>query len=304
MRVEGDSETNTSSALPESECVHVNVSASVTASPSSSTVASPSGKRSRDPEDEVYVDNVHSHKRSLSEMMASSSNGLSVGDSLLENLMDSPARSESMFYYLRYCESNTCSPSPSQTDSQPTIPVSFYRCMISKITAGGDEAQTKTKTKKKKKREARFAFMTRTEIDHLDDGYRWRKYGQKAVKNSPFPRSYYRCTSASCNVKKRVERCMGDPAFVTTYEGQHIHSTPSAAPTRIPYFNYNLNPTTYAPAMVQGGLNCHLTTFVIIGCTMGASVWYLYHLMSHNSLFGVLNDLTKLSIQTHLLPHI
>lgn len=31
--------------------------------------------------------------------------------------------------------------------------------------------------------------MTKSEVDHLEDGYRWRKYGQKAVKNSPFPRS-------------------------------------------------------------------------------------------------------------------
>ncbi|KAL4572183.1 hypothetical protein LXL04_018952 [Taraxacum kok-saghyz] len=149
------------------------------------------------------------------------------------------------------------SPNSSSLSSPHDAAKPLKQCMISKKTIGGDEAQTKTKTKtkKKKEREARFAFMTRTEIDHLDDGYRWRKYGQKAVKNSPFPRSYYRCTSASCNVKKRVERCMGDPAFVvTTYEGQHIHPIPSAAPTRIPYFNYSLNPTTYAPAMDHGGL--------------------------------------------------
>ena len=43
----------------------------------------------------------------------------------------------------------------------------------------------------KRARQPRFAFMTKTEIDHLEDGYRWRKYGQKAVKNSPFPR-YHR----------------------------------------------------------------------------------------------------------------
>lgn len=30
--------------------------------------------------------------------------------------------------------------------------------------------------------------MTKSEVDHLEDGYRWRKYGQKAVKNSPYPR--------------------------------------------------------------------------------------------------------------------
>lgn len=40
----------------------------------------------------------------------------------------------------------------------------------------------------KKEREARVAFMTKSEVDHLEDGYRWRKYGQKAVKNSPYPR--------------------------------------------------------------------------------------------------------------------
>lgn len=40
-------------------------------------------------------------------------------------------------------------------------------------------------------------------------------------------RSYYRCTSASCNVKKRVERSYTDPSIVvTTYEGQHTHPSP------------------------------------------------------------------------------
>ncbi|TKY52443.1 WRKY transcription factor 23 [Spatholobus suberectus] len=83
------------------------------------------------------------------------------------------------------------------------------------------------KTNQKRQREPRFAFMTKSEVDHLEDGYRWRKYGQKAVKNSPFPRSYYRCTSVSCNVKKRVERSFTDPSVVvTTYEGQHTHSSP------------------------------------------------------------------------------
>ncbi|XP_074316009.1 uncharacterized protein LOC141652442 [Silene latifolia] len=84
-----------------------------------------------------------------------------------------------------------------------------------------------TKQTQKRQREPRVAFMTRSEVDHLEDGYRWRKYGQKAVKNSPFPRSYFRCTSAACNVKKRVERSFNDPSIVmTTYEGQHTH--PSA----------------------------------------------------------------------------
>ncbi|KAK8551430.1 hypothetical protein V6N13_119892 [Hibiscus sabdariffa] len=56
---------------------------------------------------------------------------------------------------------------------------------------GGESSKkgNKAKTKgEKKQREPRFAFMTKSEVDHLEDGYRWRKYGQKAVKNSPYPR--------------------------------------------------------------------------------------------------------------------
>ncbi|ONK68555.1 uncharacterized protein A4U43_C05F13180 [Asparagus officinalis] len=80
----------------------------------------------------------------------------------------------------------------------------------------------------KRQREPRFAFMTKSEVDHLEDGYRWRKYGQKAVKNSPYPRSYYRCTTQKCTVKKRVERSYQDPSIViTTYEGQHTHQSPA-----------------------------------------------------------------------------
>ncbi|XP_073026196.1 WRKY transcription factor 71-like [Primulina eburnea] len=84
------------------------------------------------------------------------------------------------------------------------------------------------KKREKKQREPRFAFMTKSEIDQLEDGYRWRKYGQKAVKNSPYPRSYYRCTTPKCPVKKRVERSFQDPSIVvTTYEGQHNHHVPA-----------------------------------------------------------------------------
>ncbi|KAF8401365.1 hypothetical protein HHK36_012317 [Tetracentron sinense] len=109
----------------------------------SESSSSPNGKRFRDPEDEVYVDNLHSHKRYLSEIMASSLNGLKVGDPLPENLMESPARSESMGYPRdeissqyspmsedyedsRYCGTpiNTSSVQP---DSLPTSPVSPYR---------------------------------------------------------------------------------------------------------------------------------------------------------------------------------
>ncbi|KAL2504605.1 putative WRKY transcription factor 13 [Abeliophyllum distichum] len=78
---------------------------------------------------------------------------------------------------------------------------------------------------RRKVREPRFCFKTMSDVDVLDDGYKWRKYGQKVVKNTQHPRSYYRCTQDNCHVKKRVERLSEDPRMViTTYEGRHIHS--------------------------------------------------------------------------------
>nr|XP_017181314.2 WRKY transcription factor 28-like isoform X4 [Malus domestica] len=102
-----------------------------------------------------------------------------------------------------------------------------------KLRSDGDDEDkskkgSKAKKKEKRKREPRFAFLTKSEVDHLEDGYRWRKYGQKAVKNSPYPRSYYRCTTQKCIVKKRVERSFQDSSTViTTYEGQHNHQCPA-----------------------------------------------------------------------------
>ncbi|KAL2470936.1 putative WRKY transcription factor 33 [Abeliophyllum distichum] len=78
-------------------------------------------------------------------------------------------------------------------------------------------------------REPRVVVQTISDIDILDDGYRWRKYGQKVVKGNPNPRSYYKCTSQGCPVRKHVERASHDPrAVVTTYEGKHNHNVPAA----------------------------------------------------------------------------
>ncbi|KAG8078459.1 hypothetical protein GUJ93_ZPchr0007g4031 [Zizania palustris] len=56
------------------------------------------------------------------------------------------------------------------------------------------------------------------------DGYKWRKYGQKSIKNNPHPRSYYKCTSSRCSAKKHVEKSTDDPdMLIVTYEGSHHH---------------------------------------------------------------------------------
>ncbi|XP_042480673.1 probable WRKY transcription factor 43 isoform X2 [Macadamia integrifolia] len=110
----------------------------------------------------------------------------------------------------------------------PVVPVSSTVSASSVDGSQGEEENKgcKDKGKLSKTRKAirpRFAFQTRSADDILDDGYRWRKYGQKAVKNSNYP-SYYRCTHHTCNVKKQVQRLSKDTSIVvTTYEGIHNH---------------------------------------------------------------------------------
>ncbi|KAF2299405.1 hypothetical protein GH714_031846 [Hevea brasiliensis] len=88
--------------------------------------------------------------------------------------------------------------------------------------------------------EPKIIVQTRSEVDLLDDGYRWRKYGQKVVKGNPHPRSYYKCTSAGCNVRKHVERAAADSkAVITTYEGKHNHDVPAARNSSHNTANYN-----------------------------------------------------------------
>lgn len=54
-----------------------------------------------------------------------------------------------------------------------------------------DRNKEKRKASRISRRKAgppRVEFQTKSSEDLLDDGYRWRKYGQKSVKNSIFPR--------------------------------------------------------------------------------------------------------------------
>jgi WRKY transcription factor 33 len=114
-------------------------------------------------------------------------------------------------------------------------------------------------------REPRVVVQTMSDIDILDDGYRWRKYGQKVVKGNPNPRSYYKCTTAGCPVRKHVERASNDlRAVITTYEGKHNHDVPAARGSAAAALyratpppqasNAGMMPTTAQPSSyLQGG---------------------------------------------------
>ncbi|KAK3121345.1 hypothetical protein QOZ80_8BG0651170 [Eleusine coracana subsp. coracana] len=62
------------------------------------------------------------------------------------------------------------------------------------------------------------------------DEYSWRKYGQKPIKGSPFPRGYYRCSTVKgCPARKHVERDAAEPnTLIVTYENEHRHHDAAA----------------------------------------------------------------------------
>ncbi|KAH9613278.1 hypothetical protein KSS87_019606 [Heliosperma pusillum] len=64
------------------------------------------------------------------------------------------------------------------------------------------------------------------EVTHLsDDGFAWRKYGQKEILNAKHPRNYYRCThkhEQNCVATKKVQQISENPTkYLVTYIGNH-----------------------------------------------------------------------------------
>ncbi|KAB2613485.1 WRKY transcription factor 1-like [Pyrus ussuriensis x Pyrus communis] len=69
----------------------------------------------------------------------------------------------------------------------------------------------------------------------LDDGYHWRKYGQKHVKGNSYVRSYYRCTHPKCEVKRQVERKQSGQITDTIYFGEHEHPKVQSVPAAVSF---------------------------------------------------------------------
>uniref|UniRef100_A0A1J3G890 Putative WRKY transcription factor 70 n=1 Tax=Noccaea caerulescens TaxID=107243 RepID=A0A1J3G890_NOCCA len=68
----------------------------------------------------------------------------------------------------------------------------------------------------------------------LEDEFSWRKYGQKEILNTKFPRSYFRCThkySKGCKATKQVQKLELEPKmFNITYIGNHTCNTNEITP--------------------------------------------------------------------------
>ncbi|KAG5605352.1 hypothetical protein H5410_026844 [Solanum commersonii] len=62
-----------------------------------------------------------------------------------------------------------------------------------------------------------------------NDKWAWRKYGQKSIKGSPFPRNYFKCsTSGSYKAMKIIEKSLkNENYFLVSYSDEHNHDPPT-----------------------------------------------------------------------------
>ncbi|XP_061364491.1 probable WRKY transcription factor 69 [Gastrolobium bilobum] len=107
-------------------------------------------------------------------------------------------------------------------------------------STSGDDSKTEASSPKKrrgiKKRVATIPIngvdgsKSKGETYPPSDSWAWRKYGQKPIKGSPYPRAYYRCSSSKgCPARKQIERSRVDPTMlIVTYACDHNHSLPAA----------------------------------------------------------------------------
>ncbi|KAI4319735.1 hypothetical protein MLD38_033299 [Melastoma candidum] len=129
-------------------------------------------------------------------------------DSVPENTPDSPSSGD---------EARTAPSAPS-----PKKRKGLQKRVISvPITGGGGDHQGEGGSNKMKGEGSSFP---------PSDSWAWRKYGQKPIKGSPYPRGYYRCSSSKgCPARKQVERSRSDPTMLlVTYSSDHNHPVPAA----------------------------------------------------------------------------
>ncbi|KAL1371893.1 hypothetical protein HN51_002090 [Arachis hypogaea] len=112
------------------------------------------------------------------------------------------------------------------------------RCHDATLSSGkatsssSSQCHCSKRRKSRVKRVVRMAAISSRIADIPGDEYSWRKYGQKPIKGSPYPRSYYKCSSVrGCPARKHVERAQDDPnTLIVTYEGDHRHTQTQPQP--------------------------------------------------------------------------
>nr|XP_043626394.1 WRKY transcription factor WRKY51-like [Erigeron canadensis] len=131
-------------------------------------------------------------------------------------------------------------PAPSFSAKKPPLPSSHRRrngTDSPSVSVSRPACHCCKRRKSEIRRKVKKIPITGSKVDSIPaDDYTWKKYGQKKVEGSPFPRVYYKCNSAKgCPARKRVEVVVADSKMlVVTYDREHRHHhTPTPLPTPV-----------------------------------------------------------------------
>ncbi|CAH8360146.1 unnamed protein product [Eruca vesicaria subsp. sativa] len=105
-----------------------------------------------------------------------------------------------------------------------------HGCLLANGSRADHIRIPESKAKSKKNQQKRVVELVKEDnLLSQSDAWAWRKYGQKPIKGSPYPRSYYRCSSSKgCLARKQVERNPQNPEkFTITYTNEHDHEIPT-----------------------------------------------------------------------------
>ncbi|CAL4894081.1 unnamed protein product [Urochloa decumbens] len=119
---------------------------------------------------------------------------------------------------------------PGKQELARQIICSIDRARTSLRGAGTGDGNSKGRTAKCKRRARGGEARARVVSSGMDDGYAWRKYGEKSIQDHRNPRFYFRCAykgELGCGARKQVERADDDPSlFHVTYFGDHTPACP------------------------------------------------------------------------------
>ncbi|KAK1418372.1 hypothetical protein QVD17_27515 [Tagetes erecta] len=130
-------------------------------------------------------------------------------------------------------------PAPTFSSRKPPLPSTHRkRCSadrpVNSLHRSGSGCHCCKRRKIGSKREIRKVPIIGSKVTSIPaDDYSWKKYGEKKIDGSPYPRVYYKCSTGNgCPARKRVELSKGDSKMLlVTYAGEHRHHIP---PTPVP----------------------------------------------------------------------
>ncbi|XP_028800497.1 probable WRKY transcription factor 27 [Neltuma alba] len=122
------------------------------------------------------------------------------------------------------------------------------------MTLPNTQAAQAIRSRKRKSQQKRMVCHVTAE-NLTADSWAWRKYGQKPIKGSPYPRNYYRCSSSKgCGARKQVERSNTEPdMFIVAYTGEHTHPRPTHRNSLAGSTRNKPSTTTRQPASHESG---------------------------------------------------